>query len=346
MQYTSLGRTGLRVSRLCLGTGAFGVAPLEADAVSLVHQAIDVGVNFFDTANSYGNFRRVDRPGAPPHDQRASAEEILGRALKGRRDGVVVATKVREPVGPGVNDGGLSRRHIMQQVDRSLSRLQTDYIDLYHMHGPDFATPLEETMRALDDLVRQGKIRYAGFSNYTAWRMAAAIGVCEKVDLVAPVVHQVRYNLLQRDPENDVLAACEHFGVGVTAWSPLCMGLLSGTDVLRRPVFGMQRYVVDKSALIPFSENEVAATEKLETLAREWGPSPAQLALAWLGGRPNVASAIIGPESTAELDAATPAGDLQLSDAQRSELDDLLPPPPSPEALYQRAVDALSEQAR
>jgi aryl-alcohol dehydrogenase-like predicted oxidoreductase len=322
------------------------VAPLEADAIGLVHQSVDAGINFFDTANSYGNFRRMDRPGAPSHERRASAEEILGRALKGRRDLVVLATKVREPVGPGVNDGGLSRRHIMQQVERSLTRLQTDYIDIYHMHGPDFATPLEETMRALDDLVHQGKIRYAGFSNYTAWRMAAAIGVCDKLDLVRPTVHQVRYNLLQRDSENDVLTACRHFGTGVTAWSPLCMGLLSGTAVMQRPVYGMQRYVEDKSAPIPFSSQEVAAAERVESLASDWGHPPVQLALAWLFSRPGVASAIVGPETAGELDAALPAADLQLSSDQLDALDQVLPPPPSPEHLYQQAMDALAAQAR
>ncbi|MDT5081480.1 MAG: 1-deoxyxylulose-5-phosphate synthase, partial [Mycobacterium sp.] len=176
MKYKYLGNTGMRVSALCLGTGPFGVAPLAEDATPLVHRALDLGINFVDTANSYGNFARIDRPGAPPADARDSAEVIVGRALKGRRDDVVLASKVREVVGTGVLDVGLSRRHIMQQVERSLRALQTDYLDIYHMHGPDPRTPIDETLRAMDDLVRQGKIRYIGLSNFSAWRVAAALG--------------------------------------------------------------------------------------------------------------------------------------------------------------------------
>lgn len=342
MEYTRLGSTGVRVSRLCLGTGAFGVAPLEKDAISLVHRAVDLGINFFDTANSYGNSRRMDRSGAPAAAQRPSAETILGRALKGRRDEVVISTKVREPVGPGVNDSGLSRRHIFQQAERSLRALQTDYIDVYHMHGPDFETPIEETMSALSDLVHSGKVRYLGFSNYPAWRLAAAVGTCREAGLAVPVVHQIRFNLLQRAAELDVLPAGQHFGIGTTAYSPLCMGLLSGTDVLRRSVYGLQRFLVDKSAPIPFSDAEVAAATQLEALAADWGATPPQLALAWLFSRPSLASAIVGPESAAELDAVLPATTLRLDTEQFAALDALLPPPPSFEQQYTQAMAAAA----
>lgn len=342
MQYARLGLTGLQVSRLCLGSGAFGVAPLEDDAVRLVHHALDRGVTFFDTANSYGNSRRMDRTGAPEAAARSSAETILGRALRGRRDDVVLSTKVREPVGPGVNDVGLSRRHILQQAERSLRALQTDYIDVYHMHGPDFDTPLEETMGALSDLVHAGKVRYLGFSNYPAWWLAAAVGVCRSEGLAVPVVHQIGYNLLQRAPELDTLPAGEHFGIGTTAYSPLCMGLLSGADVLQRSVYGLQRFLVDKSAPVPFSEAQVQGAQQVERLAAQWGHAPAAVALAWLFTRPLLASAIIGPENAAELDAALPATEVVLDAEQLAALDAVLPPPPSFKQLYGRAMAAAA----
>jgi aryl-alcohol dehydrogenase-like predicted oxidoreductase len=346
MQYAHLGSSGLQVSRLCLGTGAFGVAPLEADAAALVHRALDLGINFIDTANSYGNFRRMDRPGAPTYTDRPSAEEIVGRALKGRRDEAVLATKVREPVGAGVNDAGLSRRHIMQQVERSLTRLQTDYLDLYHMHGFDSQTPLDETFQAFDDLVHQGKVRYLGFSNYSGWRMAAAMGRCEALGLQTPVVHQMGYNLVTRNAEGDTIAAALHYGVGVTCYSSLAMGLLSGADVTSRPIYGMQRFVEDKSRPIPWAPDQMDAAKKMEGMAQEWGLAPAHVALAWLVSRPAVASAIIGPESVDELETAAPAGDLVLDAEQRAALDALLPPPASFEGAYDAAMTAVTLQAQ
>jgi 1-deoxyxylulose-5-phosphate synthase len=345
MEYVPLGSTGTRVSRICLGTGPFGVAPIEADAIPLVHAAIDMGVNFFDTANSYGNFARIDRPGAPPASERPSSEEILGKALKGRRDRVVLATKVREPVGKGVNDAGLSRRHIMQQIERSLRALQTDHLDLYHMHAADAETPLEETMQALGDLVTQGKVRYLGFSNYSAWKMAAAIGVCKELGVATPVIHQMGYNLVQRDPERDVIPACRHFGIGVTAYSALAMGLLAGTAVLERPLYGMARFVEDKSQNIPYAEAEVEATKKLEALASEWGHPTPHLALAWLFSRPGFVSAIIGPETIDELAASAPAADLHLEPEQVAALDQLMPALPSMDAMYDAYWKSMADAA-
>jgi aryl-alcohol dehydrogenase-like predicted oxidoreductase len=345
MQYVRLGRTGTRVSRVCLGSGPFGVAPVETDAIELVHAAIDMGINFFDTANSYGNFARIDRPGAPPASERPSSEEILGKALKGQRDRVVLASKVREPVGTGVNDAGLSRRHIMQQIERSLRALDTDHLDLYHMHAADAETPLEETMQALGDLVTQGKVRYLGFSNFSGWKMAAAIGVCNELGVAVPVVHQIGYNLVQRDPEREVIPACRHFSVGVTAYSALAMGLLSGTEVLSRPLYGLARFVEDKSQNIPYADAEVEATKKLEALAGEWGHPTPHLALAWLFSRPGFASAIIGPETIDELAASAPAADLQLEPKQIAALDALMPAPPSMDEMYDAYWNSMADAA-
>jgi aryl-alcohol dehydrogenase-like predicted oxidoreductase len=179
MEYALLGSTGVKVSRICVGTATFGVAPSERDADRVVHAALDLGINFVDTANVYGILSTFDRPGAPPAAEREPAERILGRALAGRRDDVVIATKSCVEVGPGVNDRGLSRRHIIQQVENSLRRLETDYIDLYYAHNPDPDTPLEQTLSVYDDLVRQGKLRYVALSNHPAWQLTHALWIAD-----------------------------------------------------------------------------------------------------------------------------------------------------------------------
>ncbi|HEY7295809.1 MAG TPA: aldo/keto reductase, partial [Dehalococcoidia bacterium] len=242
MQYEELGPSGVRVSRLCLGTAAFGVAPLAEGCGPLVGRALDLGINFFDTANSYGNQPRFDRPGAPPAAERASAEELLGRALAGRRAAAFLATKVMEPVGPGVNDRGLSRRHIMQQVEQSLRRLRTDYIDLYYAHHPDPRTPLDQTLRAFDDLIREGKVRYVGLSTFPAWQTTEALWICDRLGLYAPICCQLPYNMAVRGIEQEVVPACRRFGLGITVFSPLAGGLLAGIETLSRPIAGNRRW--------------------------------------------------------------------------------------------------------
>ena len=179
MEYALLGSTGVKVSRICVGTATFGVAPSERDADRVVHAALDLGINFFDTADVYGNTPVFDRPGVPSAAEREPAERILGRALAARRDDVVIATKSAGAVGPGVNDLGLSRRHIIGQVENSLRRLGTDYIDLYYAHNPDPDTALEQTLAAYDDLVRQGKLRYLALSNHPAWQLTHALWIAD-----------------------------------------------------------------------------------------------------------------------------------------------------------------------
>ena len=337
MLYKVVGTTGMRVSRLCLGTGAFGVAPLAPDAIRLVHAALDLGVNFFDTANSYGNARRIDRPGAPPAVERQSSEVILGNALKGRRDQAVISSKVREVVGPGINDYGLSRRHIMQQVERSLRALQTDYIDIYHAHGVDVETPLEETMRTFDDLVRQGKIRYVAFSNLSAWRMTHGICACDRLGLNRPVLNQVGYNLVMRAIEQDIVPACRHFGIDVTAYFPLNGGLLAGPAVRKRPIIGLTRFQENKDKPVVEPDEQRRGAEKLDKLADTWGHPPAHLALAWLMARSFVAAAIVGPETIPELEDSVKALKTQLDTAQIAALDEVCPPPQTFEDFYIKA---------
>ena len=209
MQYSILGSTGISVSRIALGTATFGVAPTAEHTDRLVGEALDLGINFVDTADVYGNMPVFDRPGAPAAADREPAEQLIGRALRGRRDEVVIATKSNGIVGHGVNDRGLSRRHIIRQVETSLRRLETDYIDLYYAHDPDPHTPLEQTLAAYDDLIRQGKIRYVGLSNHPAWQVTRALWIADDRRLNAPVAVQVKYNLIDRAAERELAPACD-----------------------------------------------------------------------------------------------------------------------------------------
>lgn len=265
MKYTVLGPTGVRVSRICLGTATFGVAPSAQDADAVVGTALDLGITFMDTANVYGSTPTFDRPGAPPSSERESAEEILGRALAGRRDEVVLATKCGERrFDP---DAGLSPRYIVQQVDQSLRRLRTDRIDLYYAHFPDPDTPLEQTLGAYDDLVRQGKLRHVGLSNHPAWQVTQALWIADDRRLAAaPVCAQVMYNLLDRDAERELAQACVELGLSIVPYAPLHGGLLADLAVLDRPISGDQRYGGSG-----FSQREIAVARELDGLARAWG---------------------------------------------------------------------------
>ena len=242
MQYSVLGSTGVKVSRICLGTATFGVAPTAQDADQLVGAAIDLGINFVDTADVYGNMPVFDRPGAPAAAEREPAEQILGRALRGRRDEMVIATKSNGIVGHNINDRGLSRRHIIRQVETSLRRLETDYIDLYYAHDPDPDTPLEQTLAAYDDLIRQGKIRYVGLSNHPAWQVTQALWIADDRRLQAPVAAQVKYNLIDRAAERELGPASQRFGLSIVPYAPLHGGLLADLGVLDREVSGDQRF--------------------------------------------------------------------------------------------------------
>ncbi|MFL6177816.1 MAG: aldo/keto reductase [Ornithinibacter sp.] len=311
MEYVPLGPTGVKVSRICLGTATFGVAPTEGDADRVVNAALDLGINFFDTANVYGHMPTFDRPGAPPSSERQPAEQLLGRALAGRRDDVVLATKSGEVVGSGVNDRGLSRRHILQQVENSLRRLGTDYIDLYYAHAPDADTAVEQTMSTYADLVRQGKVRHVALSNYPAWQVTQALWIAEDRHVPAPVCVQVKYNLIDRTAERELAAACVQFGLSLVPYAPLHGGLLAGTQVLEREVPGDMRFSGPG-----FGAAELQVGGAVEQLSHEWELTPAQVSLAWLLSRPAVASAIVGAETVDEVTANASAADVALESAQ------------------------------
>lgn len=310
MKYSVLGPTGIRVSCICLGTATFGVAPSSHDAGAVVKAALDAGVNFFDTADVYGSTSTFDRPGAPPASERESAEEILGRTLAGHRDRVVLATKSGERrFDP---DAGLSRRYIVQQVEQSLRRLQTDYIDVYYAHFPDPNTPLEQTLAAYDDLIRQGKLRHVALSNHPAWQITEALWIADDRRLAsAPVAAQVMYSLLDRSPERELGPACEHFGLSIVPYAPLHGGILADLKVLDREIAGGKRYGGPG-----YSEAEIAVARGLDRLAREWGLGMQQVSLAWLLSRPAVASVIMGAETPDEVRANASAADVELAPEQ------------------------------
>ena len=310
MKYSVLGPTGVRVSKVCVGTATFGVAPNSQDAGRIVDAALELGINFFDTADVYGSTPTFDRPDAPPASERESAEEILGRALAGRRDEVVLATKSGERrFDP---DAGLSRRFIMQQVEQSLRRLRTDRIDLYYAHFPDPKTPLEQTLTVYDDLIRQGKLRYVARSNHPAWQVTEALWIADDRRLVsAPVCDQVKYNLLDRTAETELAPACVRFGLSIVPYAPLHGGLLADLAVVDRDIAGDKRFGGPG-----FTDAEIAVARELHRLARQWNLGMQQVSLAWLLSRPAVASVIVGAETTEELAANASAADIQLSAEQ------------------------------
>lgn len=305
------------MSALSLGTATFGVAPLEGEVDRMIGRALDLGINVIDVANTYGNQPRFDRPTAPPANKRLSSEEMVGRVLGRRRRDVVLCSKVMEPVGAGVNDRGLSRRHIYQQIEESLRRLQTDYLDIYYAHHPDPDTPLEETIGAFDDLVQQGKIRYWALSTYPAAQIVEALWRADALGASAPVCVQIQYSLAIRGLEKDLIPTCAAHGLATMAFGPLAGGLLAG-DAKSRPATGHKRWGGPG-----YSEAQLKVASQLEELAERSGYTPALLAIAWVISRPTVASGIIGPESIDELEANVSAANLSLPGDLQAALDEI-----------------------
>ena len=318
MRYAPLGTSGVEVSRICLGTATFGVAPPADEAERMVGAALDLGITFFDTADVYGHMSTFDRPGALPAVEREPAEQILGRALRGRRDDVVIATKSGEPVGPASGDRGLSRRRVVEQAEESLRRLGTDRIDVLYAHTPDPATPLEETFQAYDDLVQQGKVRHVALSNHPAWQVVHATWIAGSEHRPAPVCVQVKYNLVDRSVERELVPACLRFGLSVVPFAPLHGGLLAGTQAPPGQVRGDARFGGPG-----FSAPELEVGRAVEEVARRAGLGAHQVALAWLLGRPAVASVVVGAETIEQLQANASATDVDLEAEVLEELDAL-----------------------
>ncbi|KAB8142730.1 aldo/keto reductase [Chloroflexia bacterium SDU3-3] len=317
MQYVNLGKTGLKVSRICLGTMTYGTPewrPWALDEESsrpLIKRAVELGINFFDTADFYSL---------------GVSEQILGRALKeyARRDQVVVATKVCLPVGDGPNDTGLSRKHIMDSIDASLRRLQTDYVDLYQIHRFDPDTPMEETMEALNDLVRAGKVRYLGASSMYAWQFASLQFTAEKHGWSKFVSMQNHYNLVYREEEREMNPFCRATGVGLIPWSPLARGFLAGG---RGQGGETQRAKTDQGiAALYHSESDAAIVGRVSELAQQRGVSNTQVALAWLLHQPGVSAPIVGSTKAHHLDQAVASAALTLAPDELTFLQELYQP--------------------
>lgn len=330
MNYIKLGNTGLQVSRLCLGCMSYGQATTgmlvwpwtlsEEDSLPFIKRALDLGVNFFDTANVYSD---------------GQSEAVLGRAIRdfARRDEVVLATKVWGPVRPGPNGRGLSRKAIMSEVDKSLRRLGTDYIDLYIIHRFDYETPLEETLGTLNDIVRAGKVRYLGASSMCAWQLMKAIGIQRANGWATFVSMQNYYNLLYREEEREMLRLCLSEGVGVTPWSPLARGRLARpwteepqTERAKTDSFAKKLYTktvdMDKPVI-----------DRVNEFAHERALPPSQVALAWLLHKPAITSPIVGATKPHHLEDAVAALSVKLSDEEIARLEELYQPHPVTEAF-------------
>jgi aryl-alcohol dehydrogenase (NADP+) len=320
MDHVRLGKTGLKVSRLCLGTMTFGLQCDEAASFAIMDRAAEGGISFFDTADAY--------PLGGELDLRGRTEEIIGRWLKGRRDDFIVATKCFVPMGERPFQGGASRRHILNAAEASLKRLGTDYIDLYQLHGYDPSTPIDETLEALDQLVKAGKVRYVGCSNYLAYQLARAVGRSEARGLVSYVSVQPRYNLLFREFERELFPLCQEDGIGVIPYNPIAGGMLSGKhDRSKEPSagtrFGYQNYAGAMYRQRYWQEMVFDAVEALQGVAAEAGLLLPTMAVAWVLSNPAITSPIIGASRPEQLDATLAALDVRLDEQTLARLDEL-----------------------
>jgi len=314
MEYRVLGRTGVRVSALALGTANFADPTPEDEAKQIVERAINAGINLIDTGDSYA---------------KGEAERIIGRTLKGSglRQQVLLCTKVFPPTGPGPNDRGTSRRHVMQACEDSLDRLQTDYIDFYFIHRFDPDTHQEETLATLDDLVRSGKVRYVACSTHPAWRVMEALAISDRRGYARYCCEQPPYNLLDRRIENELIPLCVEHGLGLIPWSPIGQGVLTGryTDAGAYPEGSRAAY---RGGIYAERINQpgIDVGNQFVALAQEMGIPPIQLAVLWVKDQRGITAPIIGPRTLSHLDDLLPVGDMQLSDDARRACDGLVPP--------------------
>lgn len=309
MQYKRLGRSGLKVSAVGLGGNTFGRYADEKETARVIHAALDVGINFFDTADVYNS---------------GVSEEYVGKALKDRRGGAVIASKVAMAMGDGPNDRGLSRAHIMDGVHAGLRRLGTDYMDLLQVHAWDAETPIEETMRALDDLVRNGKVRYIGCSNFTAWQLVWSLWASDRHDLASFVSVQPRYSLVDRSIEKELLPACQQFGVGIIPYSPLAGGVLTGKyEEGKEPPAGTRAHGNERFG----SQHGTHRNFEIARRARQWaearGHTVGELAIAWLVAHPEVSSVIAGVTKPEQVAANAKAAAWELTPEEVAEVSGL-----------------------
>jgi 1-deoxyxylulose-5-phosphate synthase len=319
MQYVRFGRTGLQVSRLCLGTMTFGLQCDEHTAHAILDAAVDQGITFLDTADVY--------PLGGTRETKGRTEEIVGRWLRGKRDRFVLATKCGGQMGPAPWDQGTSRKHVLAAIDASLARLGTDYVDLYQVHHFDAGTPVDETVEALDAVVKSGKARYVGVSNYHAYRVARALGRSEALGVARLVSVQPRYNLLFRQIERELLPLCQEEGLAVIPYNPLAGGLLTGKHTRTAAPAEGSRFTLGTAGKMYvqryWQEREFDTVDALVKLAADHGCAPATLALAWVLAHPAVTAPLIGASKPEQLKASIAAVDFQLAPTLKARLDTL-----------------------
>lgn len=313
MKYRKLGRTGLIVSEICLGTMTYGNQVDETESINIIERALAAGVNFIDTADLY-----VD----------GQTEEIVGKALKGKRQSVVLATKVGSwSSGPGVNDIGLSRKHILEGVEGSLRRLGTDYIDIYYAHVPDSATPIDETLRVMDDLVHQGKVRYIGCSNFLVWQLCKSLWVSDLNRLVRFDCIQPVYNLITRDIDDEMLPLCSKEEIGVCVFTPLAAGLLTGKHDPKKPPTEGTRFSNERLGKIYaerfWTASNFQAVTRFKEITQRYGRSMPQFALAWILSNATITSVICGANSIRQLEENIGATEVKLTDEELTACDEV-----------------------
>jgi len=312
MEYRNLGRSGLKVAPLCLGTMMFGGATEEADAARIIHKAHDAGFNFIDTADAYND---------------GKSEEIVGRAIAARRDDWVLATKMFSVMGPGPNQRGLNRKWVMQEAEASLKRLGTDYIDILYLHKEDHSTPLDETVMAIADLVRHGKIRYFGVSNYRSWRVAEICHLADQAGIPRPVVSQPYYNAFNRMPEVEHLPACDFYGLGVVPYSPLARGILTGKYSPDAPPPNDSRVARQDERIMQteWRRESLVMAQQIKAHAEARGITAGQFAFAWVLNNKLVTAPIAGPRTMEQWDDYTASLEYRFTAEDEALIDKLVP---------------------
>ena len=313
MNYRSLGAAGVKLSPICLGTMMFGGQTSADESTRIMHQALDLGINFFDTADIYNA---------------GQSEIVVGQAIAGRREKVVLATKGRGPMGEGPNDSGASRLHMVRALEASLKRLNTDSVDIYYVHTPDYTVPIEETLRALDDMVRSGKVRYIACSNFRTWRLMEALWTSDRLNLNRFACVQPLYNIVNRDIEVELLPMCKAYGVGVVSYSPLARGILTGKYKTGEPFPAGSRAARNDKRMLQAELREASfdVAEELRRHCDKKKVTMSQFALAWCLANPIITSVIIGPRTTEQFDDNVTCLDVTIDAADEAFVNSLVPP--------------------
>lgn len=313
MQYRYLGNTGVQVSPLCLGTMMFGGQTSEADSRAIIDKAIELGINFMDTADMYNA---------------GESEAVLGRALKGRRDNIVVATKGRQVMGETPNEQGGSRLHLMQALDNSLRRLDMDHVDVYYLHAPDYQVPIDQTLRAMDDMVRSGKVRYIACSNVRAWRLCEALWTSDRLGLDRFACVQPLYNIVNRDIEVELFPLCREHSLGVVSYSPLARGILTGKykPGEEYPEGSRAARADPRMVQAELRESSIEVAARLNEYCQDKGAAASQFSLAWCLANPQLTSIIIGPRTMEHFDDNLGCLDVEITQADEEFIDSLVPP--------------------